>query len=109
MEYEAAVCCMDQRRSIYDCQTCGACCASPWRDAPGLYLDDYPIEPALREVKEVETCLTPEGLRVCTALAGCIGVRCECTIYERRPKACESLEIGGPRCRKARQFFGLPV
>ncbi|MGE5608027.1 MAG: hypothetical protein ACM359_02130 [Bacillota bacterium] len=115
---------MAQCSSIYDCQTCGACCASPSRDertgatvdsetrfhdAGCPYSDDYPIEPAMRVVDAVETCVTPEGLRVCAALAGCIGVRCECTIYERRPKACQSLEIGGPVCQKARQCFGLPV
>ncbi|HEX2972975.1 MAG TPA: YkgJ family cysteine cluster protein [Tepidisphaeraceae bacterium] len=119
-----ADCCMIQSNSIYDCQTCGACCASPWRDrrtgtqsdpetqvqiVPSPYFDDYPVEPAMRSPDEVETYVTAEGLRVCTALAGCIGVRCECTIYERRPKACQSVEIGGALCREARQHFGLPV
>jgi Fe-S-cluster containining protein len=60
-------------------------------------------------IAKLKTCLTPEGDRVCAALNGCIGVRCSCSIYERRPVACRRFAVGGSLCREARQRFNLPV
>lgn len=110
---------------LYDCETCGACCASPWNSDGYIRLanDDLPriqrlgleivSEPQQGDdadavTPRLGTCLS-EGQRVCAAFAGCIGVRCGCSIYDDRPQACRQLVPMGPFCKAARQRFGLPV
>ena len=51
----------------------------------------------------------PRGTKVCVALNGCAGGENACSVYERRPGACRTFEVGGFFCRQARERFGLPV
>ena len=102
----------------YDCQTCGACC---W--APGDTEYYVPLEPA--DVARLQPLGLPmrlkpdgtaslgtralaDGRRVCVAFGGVPGQPCTCTIYADRPDACRRYEVGGPLCRTARQWLGLP-
>ncbi len=50
--------------------------------------------------------LDPQSQR-CTALAGKLGQRVHCTIYELRPKGCRMLMPGDERCLMARRERGL--
>jgi Fe-S-cluster containining protein len=110
----------------YDCLKCGACCASPSPGESYVRLDDADIRrlegaglPILQlavqdadppeTVQALGTKPDPRGTRVCAALNGCAGGANACSVYERRPGACRTFEIGGPFCRMARQRFGLPV
>jgi Fe-S-cluster containining protein len=91
---------------IYDCQSCGACCAHKWswpvlrRDRsdasgipPEMVRDDYPL-------------LRTEGPR-CVALTGDVGVSTGCSIYGVRPSACRAFTAGSPLCIEAREAKGI--
>lgn len=78
-----------------DCLTCGACCVG--QDIlivagdlvpPHMY-DGY----LLRQL--------PDGR--CAALVGHIGRRVSCSIYDRRPQICRSLDPGSAWCEKIRE------
>jgi Fe-S-cluster containining protein len=110
----------------YDCLTCGCCCASPSPGASYVKLDspdidrlcgtglpilEIPVQDA--DPPETERALPtksdPRGTKVCIALNGCAGGVNACSVYERRPGACRTFEVGGLLCRQARERFGLPV
>jgi Fe-S-cluster containining protein len=110
----------------YDCLTCGACCASPSPGEAYVRLDDADIDrlrgtslPILEIVvqdsdppetqRALPTKVDPRGTRVCVALGGCSGGINACSVYERRPGACRTFEVGGYFCQEARRRFGLPV
>jgi Fe-S-cluster containining protein len=110
----------------YDCQACGACCATaPERNGyVRLYDGDLErlrdsglpiIESAEQDTDPPETIaklatkLDPHGHRVCVAFEGGVGGACTCLIYDRRPSVCRMFEMGGLLCRLARQERGLPV
>jgi hypothetical protein len=110
---------------LYDCETCGACCASPWDHEGYVRLNDDDLQrlgalnlPIILQpqqgddagavIPRLGTAIS-EGRRVCEAFAGCIGVRCGCSIYSDRPQACRQLAPAGPFCKAARQRLGLPV
>jgi Fe-S-cluster containining protein len=114
------------RAADYDCLKCGACCASPSPGESYVRLDAADIRrlegtglPILQlavqgaeppeTVEALGTKSDPHGTRVCAALNGCAGGANACSVYERRPGACRSFEVGGLFCRIARQRFGLPV
>ena len=44
----------------------------------------------------------------CAALAGKVGERAACGIYEWRPNPCRELEPGSDACERARARHGLP-
>lgn len=50
----------------------------------------------------------------CKALEGEIGKHVSCSIYENRPSVCRAFEVispegvQNPRCKRAREFYGLP-
>jgi len=110
----------------YDCLTCGACCATPSPGNAYVRLDEADVErlrstglPILEisvedaDPPETQRALSvkpdPRCTRVCVALDGCAGGTNACSIYEQRPGACRTFEVGGYFCREARQRFGLPV
>src|SRR5438876_972247 len=90
----------------YDCQTCGACCYSPWTgdgyvrlydidldrlDGSGLsiILQDQGELGDLEEVlPKLGTGFDDQGRRTCIAFRGLAGKQCSCTIYADRPEAC---------------------
>jgi Fe-S-cluster containining protein len=116
----------DDATTNYDCLTCGACCASPSPGEAYVRLDDADIdrlrgtdlpilEIAVQDTDPPETQralptkFDPRGTRVCIALGGCSGGVNACSVYEGRPGACRTFEVGGYFCQEARRRFGLPV
>ena len=109
--------------ATFDCQTCGACCFSPWTGDGYVRLYEIDIErllptglPVVFQTQENSETITKlgtrpanKGLRACVGFAGGLGRSCSCTIYELRPEACRHFEVGGALCREARQRAGLPV
>ncbi|MBI3409873.1 MAG: YkgJ family cysteine cluster protein [Planctomycetes bacterium] len=106
----------------YDCQSCGACCASPF-DAEG-YIPVQPDEeahlsrlglPVLEIVAAppedrlvlLGTRINTQRRRVCAAFSGSIGSRCTCTIYQDRPTSCRQFEAGSAECLQARRASGI--
>ena len=110
----------------YDCQTCGACCASHWNGDGYVRLYDMDLArldgmglPILQQeqgygdppevIPKLGTRFDDHGQRVCVAFQGSIGGACACGVYEQRPEACRRFESGSTLCREARQRFGLPL
>ena len=117
---------MPGNASKYDCQTCGACCASPWTGDGYVRLYDIDLErlrgtpitvisqeqigaDPLEVVLQLGTIRDKHDLRVCMALSGVVGQACSCSIYQQRPEACRKFESGDVLCRQARNKAGLPV
>lgn len=110
---------------VYDCQSCGACCFSPWTGDgyvrlynldlgrlggrfPAVYQEQGYGEPP-EVIPKLGTRIDEHGGRVCVAFEGRGGARCACGIYPSRPEPCRRFEAGGRLCREARQRLGLPV
>jgi hypothetical protein len=110
----------------YGCQSCGACCHSPWTGEAYVRLYDIDLErlegTGLRVINEPQgsngsepaevipklaTKLGDEGRRVCVAFEGRLGTTCACGIYERRPEACRRFEAGSDLCRASRRRHDL--
>lgn len=108
----------------YDCQTCGACCTSPWTGPGYVRLYDGEREqihranlPVIEE--EHPDADPPETFfklgtkfdllsrRVCAALKGIAGQSCTCSIYDTRPFACHQFEVGGQLCLEVRKRIGI--
>lgn len=101
---------MDDR---WDCQSCGACCASL-----DVWLDEADRERFERSPRLLAlTVLRRPGAAAnwdwrflrrdartgrCVALAGPLR-DCRCTIYADRPHLCRAFEAGSDECRKARR------
>jgi uncharacterized protein len=97
----------------FDCQSCGACCASfrvsfYWGEA-----DDAPggtVPAALtRKVNEQMRCMqgTQSHPVRCVALQGEVGFSVGCSIYGQRAATCREVMPGDAQCLKARQRHGL--
>ena len=96
----------------FDCQHCGACCAS--------FRVDFSIFETESEGGQV-----PDGLAVqlngqlcrlrgtdhspprCAALVGRVGERVACGIYAWRPSPCREFEAGSDACLQARRRHGV--
>ena len=101
-------------QDIYDCRTCGACCAPEINDALYVGVTASDIErmtPRWRSQHvahdAILTKLDPRGRCVCVALRGAIGGTVSCAIYERRPDECRRLLAGSRECRRARRQAGM--
>src|SRR5437762_1234072 len=110
---------MSDTAQNYDCQTCGACCHSPWSGEgyvtvydsdierlgptglPILYIQEGSDPPQF--ITKLPTKLTDAGQRTCIAFAQTTADRCTCTIYEHRPQACRKFEAGSELCIQARK------
>ena len=108
----------------YDCQTCGACCCSPWTgdgyvrlydiDLDRLQGVDVPVifqtqgygEPP-EVIPKLGTKIDGQGGRVCVGFDGRAGEACGCGIYDSRPEACRKFEAGSELCKEARRRMGL--
>ncbi|MBK7847142.1 MAG: YkgJ family cysteine cluster protein [Zoogloea sp.] len=101
------------------CLSCGACCASFRVDFHVADLETTPggCVPVALTVPVTATLVrmrgTDEGPPRCIALAGKVGQRASCTIYENRPGPCRdfapfaALGIGDEGCARARRRHGL--
>jgi uncharacterized protein len=116
----------DRTTPAWDCQACGACCASPWKGNGYVVVGDE--EPRLRRlgvptvtlryggptgigelVEKLAMVRDEAGRFVCTQFDGPIGGPCSCRIYEERPQPCRRLEVGSAGCRDARRRLGFPA
>lgn len=94
------------------CQSCGACCAAFRVDFSSFELDDQggAVPSGLAVEVTGATCRmrgTDHSPPRCAALAGRIGERVACAIYEWRPNPCRELEPGSTGCERARLRHGL--
>lgn len=99
---------------VYDCQTCGLCCALP-TDKAGSGDTYVAVEPTdavpeqyVRSRLEGGRFLRFNGGR-CSALQGMPGVCVSCRIYDQRPSVCRSFQPGQTLCVYLRRRAGLPV
>jgi uncharacterized protein len=91
--------------SSFDCQSCGACCATdPTWPRFSVESDDD-----LARIPEELASLS--GMRCvgdrCAALSGEIGKWTGCTIYAIRPIVCRDCQPGDPECLVARAKHGI--
>jgi Fe-S-cluster containining protein len=94
------------------CTACGACCAAYRVDFSVFELDSQGgIVPDGLSVEVTDTTCRLRGTDHtpprCAALAGRIGERVACAIYEWRPNPCRELEPGSDGCGRARLRHGL--
>ena len=94
------------------CTACGACCAAYRVDFSVFELDSQGgIVPDGLSVEVTDTTCRLRGTDHtpprCAALAGRIGERVACAIYEWRPNPCRELEPGSDGCGRARFRHGL--
>lgn len=111
-----------------DCQSCGACCISPYDYPAYVDLDEEEVDripkrlvthahnllsyPAMKtkaaraRVRVDGATKTVEAI-VCVALQGKPGESCACKIYEDRPRACSQFRPGSSECRASRAELGL--
>ncbi len=94
------------------CTACGACCAAYRVDFSVFELDSQGgIVPDGLSVEVTDTTCRLRGTDHtpprCAALAGRIGERVACAIYEWRPNPCRELEPGSDGCGRARLIHGL--
>jgi Fe-S-cluster containining protein len=99
---------------VTPCIECGACCAAFRVDFAREELD----EAGGRVPSGLAIALNASLARMrgtdhapprCAALAGRIGERVRCGIYEWRPGPCRELEPGSDACQRARRRHGLPA
>lgn len=95
--------------SLYDCQSCGACCAYS-RDWPRFSLEsDEEIARIPAEfVNDAVGCMLSIDNR-CTALSGTLGEHVACRVYDVRPIVCRDCMPGDEECLIARRHFGFAV
>ncbi len=97
---DAAPSASEHSADVFDCQTCGACCA----EAGAVILDeedDVPVS-LVQNVANLR-CMVTEGTSFrCAALLGTIGEAVACGIYGRRPTVCRSFDAGSDECLSAR-------
>lgn len=104
----------------FDCQMCGACCASKNpADSVHVQIDDEDVAQipnimrgSLITSASAGTFLKTKkvaGQAVCSALSGEVGKQCKCGIYKKRPMMCRLFEVGSAECLDARMHFGLSI
>ncbi|MFT3856017.1 MAG: YkgJ family cysteine cluster protein [Aquabacterium sp.] len=99
--------------SSFDCQRCGACCATfrvsfYWAeadDAPGGTVPVHLTVP----IGALHRCMAGTQRKPvrCVALEGPLGQQVGCTIYAQRSSTCRSVMPGDEQCLKARAQHGL--
>ncbi|RWN61578.1 MAG: YkgJ family cysteine cluster protein [Mesorhizobium sp.] len=93
--------------SLFDCQSCGACCsyAAEW---PRFSTED---DEQLDRIPQKYVAADEAGMRCdgvrCSALSGEVGKSTACGIYEVRPDVCRACMPGGDDCLMARRAHGL--
>ena len=98
---------MDDRNIEALCQSCGACCAT-CRDWPRFTLED---DATLARIPDEYVDQNGGRMRCigdrCSALAGEVGDKTHCMIYECRPDVCRACKPGDDACAIARERFAL--
>ncbi|RJG27638.1 YkgJ family cysteine cluster protein [Massilia cavernae] len=95
-----------------ECMRCGACCASfrvsfYWSEAEDRAIPDRATE----QVSPFYMCMAGTNSKAprCGALAGEIGGRVQCGLYDQRPSPCREVQPGDDKCLRARARHGLPA
>ena len=105
------------------CRSCGACCVAPASDPtyvavdkadvarlPKQFVKLHVVSGAISTSTRSYTSGPLDGADVCScvALAGNVGGRVSCSVYEKRPNVCRSFAPGGSACIESRrQVFDL--
>lgn len=102
---------------VFDCQHCGACCASfrvsfYWTEAQGEH-DPAGLGVPVHLTQPVSPhLLCMQGTHArhprCAALQGEVGQAVGCSVYAQRPSPCREVQPGDAQCLKARSRHGLP-
>lgn len=94
---------------IFDCQTCGACCAYS-ADWPRFSMESDEEIAAIPEamIAKDESGMKFENGR-CAALTGQVGKHVGCAVYSVRPHVCRTCMPGDEECKIARAEFGFPI
>lgn len=104
--------------TAFDCQRCGACCASfrvsfYWAEADGAHgPGTFGVPADLTEpVNPHLVCMQGTHARQprCTALQGQVGSTVGCAIYMQRPSPCREVMPGDAQCLKARARHRLSL
>lgn len=92
------------------CQSCGACCASfrvsfYWAEGEMLGIPEH----MTAKLNDFYSCMkgTEKKPVKCVALAGNVGEKVACQIYQQRSSTCQSVNVGDEQCQKARALHGL--
>ena len=104
---------MVQPSTRFNCQTCGACCATfdVWLDeadrerferTPRLTALTVLQKPAAGALWDWRFLKRDAATGRCAALDGPL-TSCRCTIYPDRPHLCRAFEAGSDECLKARR------
>lgn len=98
---------IDSETAVFDCQSCGACCAYS-RDWPRFTLEDDAAIARIpaRFVDDAAGRMRCEGER-CSALAGTVGSHTACQVYDTRPDVCRACQPGDDACQIARAHHGF--
>jgi Fe-S-cluster containining protein len=93
--------------AVFDCQSCGACCAYS-RDWPRFSLEDDAALARIpaRFVDDAAGRMRCDGDR-CSALQGKLGEHVACQVYDVRPIVCRDCQPGDEECLVARAHHGL--
>lgn len=99
-----------------DCIACGACCFASGEsliavsltdsDLQRLHPDEFGAVVPFRDFLCFEAKPAQDGKGPCVFLDGTRG-DCRCSIYERRPDACRTYEVGAKACLSARRRAGI--
>lgn len=98
---------------VFDCQSCGACCAV---FRVSFYWSETTAHPDGSVPQELVTPVSPHYVAMngtlqsparCVALNGEVGAAVSCGIYPQRSSTCRECEAGDERCLRARELSGL--
>lgn len=97
----------------FDCQRCGACCATYrvsfyWGEADDAPGGTVPVA-LTRPVNAHLRCMQGTEARPvrCAALAGKVGQSVTCGIYALRASTCRDVQPGDDQCLRARQEHAI--
>ena len=98
--------------TAFDCQRCGACCASFRVDFSIMETEAEGggVPDGLAEPVTAGTCRlrgTDHSPPRCAALMGRSGEQVASAIYRWRPSPCHDFEVGSDACLRARRRHGL--
>jgi hypothetical protein len=93
--------------NVFDCLACGACCA--YSESWPVFIGNGDGEGIPDELIDFDRGrMLCHGNR-CSALAGEVGNRAQCSVYANRPLVCREFQPGSEDCIMVRRSFGLPA
>jgi len=91
----------------FDCLSCGACCA--YSESWPAFIGDGDGEGIPDDLIDFDHGrMWCHGNR-CSALAGELGNRTQCSVYEKRPLVCREFQPKSEDCIMVRRSFDLPA